>query len=239
LRSKNQIHSMKKLLYALTIVLLISCAKDTSNFTLKGNIKGLKKGTVYLQKLKDSALVTIDSLVINGDPKFELHTELDSPEMLYLKLHQYDNEEHVVPFFAAQGVTEINSTIKNFELDTKIKGSVQQEKWEEYKKLMSRYKDRNLDLIKENFDAQKENDTSKLSSTYNKHNSLVKSRYFATINFAINNKDNEVVPFIVLSEIYDANIKYLDTVNNALTPEVKASKYGKELQAFIDKRKAD
>lgn len=230
---------MKNVLFIFVAILIVSCANDTSNFTLKGNIKGLKKGTVYLQRLKDSALVTIDSLVINGNPEFELQTDLESPEMLYLKLHQFDNEKHVVPFFAAEGITEINSTIKKFELDMKIKGSKQQEKWEEYKKMMSRFQGQNLDLIKDNFDAQKENDTTKLNTTVKNYSNLIKRKYLYTVNFAINNKDNDIAPFLMLSEIYDANIKYLDTVNNVLTKEVKASKYGKELQSFIESRKAE
>ena len=237
MRSKIQLHSMKKLITLLAIIFLVSCANDSSNFTLKGNIKGLMKGTVYLQKWRDSTLITIDSLTINGTPEFELHTELESPEMLYLKLHKQDNEEHVIPFFADKGVTEISSNLKNFELDTKIKGSKQQEKFEEYKKMMKRFQDQNLDLIKDNFDAQKDNDTTKLNVTTKNYNGLIKRKYLYTINFAINNKDNEIAPYLMISEIYDANIKYLDTVNNVLTPEVKASKYGKELQALIDKRK--
>lgn len=230
---------MKNLLYVLVAVLVVSCAKDSSNFTLKGTIKGLKKGTVYLQKLQDSSLVTIDSLVINGNPEFELHTQLESPEMLYLKLHQYDNEEHIVPFFAAEGVTEIYSTIKKFELDMKIKGSKQQEKLEEYNKMMSRFQDQNLDLIKDTFDAQKDNDSTKLNTSIKNYDKLVKRKYLFTINFAINNKDNDIAPYLVLSEIADANIKYLDTVNKVLTPEVKASKYGKALQTYIDQRKSE
>lgn len=230
---------MKKVLYVIAVVLIFSCAKDNSNFTLKGNIKGLMKGAVYLQKVKDSTFITIDSLIINGTPEFELHTNLESPEMLFLKLHKFDNEEHIIPFFADKGVTEINSNLKNFELDTKIKGSKQQEKLEEYKQIMSRFQGQNLDIIKDNFDAQKDNDTTKFNTTLKNHNNLIKRKYLYTINFAINNKDNDVAPYLVLSEIYDANIKYLDTVYNVLTPEVKASKYGKELQAYINKIKAD
>ena len=230
---------MRKLLALFAILIFFGCAKDTSNFTLKGNIKGLKKGTVYLQKVQDSSLVTIDSLVINGNPVFELKTNLESPEMLYLKLHKFDNEEHIIPFFASEGITEIYSNLKNFELDTKITGSKQQEKFEEYKKMMRRFQDQNLDLIKESFDAQKANDTSRVSASFKNENSLLKRKYLYTINFAINNKDNEIAPYVVLSEVADANIKYLDTVNKMLTPQVKASKYGKELQALIDKRKAD
>lgn len=230
---------MKKILSLLIAILVLSCTEDSSNFTLKGNIKNLKKGTVYLQRVQDSSLVTIDSLVINGNPEFELHTELESPEMLYLKLHKYDNIEHIIPFFADMGVTEINSNLKNFEFDTNIKGSKQQEKYEEYKKMASRFNDQNLDLIKDNFDAQKDMDTTKFNATAKNYNSLIKRKYLYTINFAINNKDSDIAPYLVLSEISDANIKYLDTVNNVLTSEVKASKYGKELQAFIEKRKRE
>ena len=58
-----------------------------------------------------------------------------------------------------------------------------------------------------------------------------------TVNFALNNKDSEVAPYLALTEIYDAKTSYLDTINNTLTPKVKASKYGKELQTYIDEVK--
>ena len=53
----------------------------------------------------------------------------------------------------------------------------------------------------------------------------------------MNNRESEVAPYLALSEIYDANVKWLDTINNSLTPKIKGSKYGKELQIFIDKIK--
>lgn len=229
---------MKKIASLFIVILLVACTNDTSNFTLKGHIKDLKKGTVYLQRMQDSSLVTIDSLIINGNSEFALHTELGSPEMLYLKLQKHDSQQHIISFFADQGITEISSNLKNFEFETKIKGSKQQEKFEEYQKMMGRFNEQNLELIKDNFDAQKDNDTTKLNTTLKNYNSLIKRKYLYTVNFAINNKDSEIAPYLVLAEINDANIKYLDTVNNVLAPKVKASKYGKDLQAFIDQRKA-
>ena len=53
----------------------------------------------------------------------------------------------------------------------------------------------------------------------------------------MNNSDYEIAPYLVLSEAYDANIKYLDTVYHGLSPRVKDSKYGKELEAYIKVRK--
>lgn len=228
---------MKRLAFILSLLIVSSCAKDNSNFTLKGSIKDLKKGTVYLQRIDDTLLVSIDSLQINGESQFELHTNLDEPEVLYLKLDKNGEESGIIPFFADQGITEINTTLKNFYMDAKIKGSKQQERLEEYNKMMDKFKDKNLDLIKNNLEARKSQDSSLINSSFKEYNNLILRKYLYTINYAMNNKDSEIAPYLAVSEISDANVKYLDTINNALTPEVKSSKYGKILQELISERK--
>ena len=50
----------------------------------------------------------------------------------------------------------------------------------------------------------------------------------------MNNKDHEIVPYIALAEVYDINIKYLDTIKNAMTPKVAESMYGKKLTQYIN-----
>ena len=53
---------------------------------LTGTVDGLRKGTLYLQKIQDSTLVNIDSVVVNGNPEFQFKTEIESPEIYYLYL---------------------------------------------------------------------------------------------------------------------------------------------------------
>lgn len=228
---------MKRIAFILTLLIVASCAKDQSNFTLKGHIKNLKKGTVYLQKVEDSTLVSIDSITIAGNSEFELHTQLMAPEVLYLKLDKNGHENGLIPFFADQGVTEIHTTLKHFYADATIKGSKQQEKLEEYNKIMNKFRDKNLDLIKDNLEAQINQDSTYISQSSKAQNNLIIRKYLYTINFAINNKDSEIAPYLAVSEIPDANIKYLDTINNALPTAIKSSKYGKALQELIDSRK--
>lgn len=230
---------MKKLLLLLSIVLMASCAKDDSNFTLNGTIKGLKKGTVYLQKMKDSNVVTLDFKKIDGDADFELTTNLDSPQMLFLKLERNDGASGELPFFAAQGKMQLNTSLKNFYVDAKVTGSKQQTVFEEYKAMMSKFNDKNLDYIKENLEAEMKNDTAKLSASYDNYEKLLRRKYLYTVNFAVNNKDSEVAPYVAVTEIRDANVKFLDTIYNSLTKEVQGSKYGKELKFLIDKRKKE
>jgi succinate dehydrogenase flavin-adding protein (antitoxin of CptAB toxin-antitoxin module) len=228
---------MKKLTFLFLIFLFIACGNKQSDLTVKANVKGLKKGTLYLKKIKDTALVTVDSIVINGEKPIELHSSLETPEVFYLYLDKNSVEKDRIIFFADKGVTEINTTVKNFAFDADIKGSEQQKTLEEYNTMLSKLNNRSLDLIKEQFEAQQAGDTSKLNSLIKESNNAIKRKYLYTVNFALNNKDSEVAPYLALSEIYNARIDLLDTINKALTPKVKASKYGKELESFINEIK--
>lgn len=230
---------MKKIVAFLIFISIFSCQKEEQrDLTVKVNIEGLKKGTVYLKKAQDTALIAVDSVnIIDGNSIFELHSDIDSPEIFYLILDKKINEQFKVPFFASHGITEINTTLKNFEIDAKINGSEQQKTLEEYKKMIGRFNERNLELIKENFEAQRDQDSVKLNANEAEYNNLLKRKYLYTVNFAINHNDSEVAPYLALSEIYDANVKWLDTINNSLSAKVRESKYGKELQEFIDKIK--
>jgi len=230
---------MKKIIILLIVFSVLSCNKkeEQHDLTVKINIEGLKKGTAYLKKANDTALIIVDSLAINGNSVFELHSNIDSPEMYYLFLDKNNDEQRNIPFFASKGITQISTTLKNFELDAKITGSDQQKILEDYNKMIRQFNGRNLELIKENFEAQIDLDTAKISAIKTESDNLLKRKYLYTVNFAMNNKDSEVAPYLALSEIYDANVKWLDTINNSLTPEIKASKYGKDLQVFIDEIK--
>jgi hypothetical protein len=48
-----------------------------------------------------------------------------------------------------------------------------------------------------------------------------------------------VSPYIALSEINDATIKYLDTIQKAMVPKVAQSKYGVMLTKYVADRKKE
>jgi|SRR5690606_20700683 hypothetical protein len=231
---------MKKILLLALLIATISCVKETTpDLIVKGTIKGLKKGTVYLKKEQDTAIVTVDSVIINGTPNFELHSNIESPEIFYLYLNKNSGDEDRITFFADKGVTEIHTSMKRFVYDAKINGSEQQKVLEKYKLMAAKFNEKNLDLIKEDLESQQTGDTSKINRIQHDYDTNLKRRYLYTVNFAINNKDSEVAPYLALTEIYNAKINFLDTINNSLTPKVKASKYGRELQKFVDQIKLE
>lgn len=229
---------MKKLLILLLVVIIASCSSDTTNLIVKGNIKGLKKGTVYLSRTLDSTYQVLDSVILNGISSFELKGSIKEPEVLFLSLDANSSKENFIKFFADKGTTEINTTLKRFSYDYTVNGCEQQQQLDEYNKVVRLYNNNNLDYIKQHFEALSNRDSLKADSIYNVSQKNLKRKYLFTINYALNNKSSEVAPYLALSEIYDANIKYLDTIYNALPENISQSKYGKSLSEFITERKS-
>ena len=231
---------MKKAAVLLVLILIASCSKIEANLIVTGSIKGSKKGTLYLQQLQDTILVVKDSVIYNGEERYVLTSDLEAPEMLYLTLDKNAGDDIPrISFFAVPGTIEINTTLKRFEFDAKISGSTLQKKLEEFNDINSQFNNQNLELIKAKFDAQKSGDTVRIEKANQDSDNLLKRKYLYAINFAMNNKDTEIAPYIALAEIYNANVKYLDTIYNALPKDIANSKYGVALDKFIKEIKEE
>lgn len=230
---------MKKSILAFVALLLIaSCNKKEhkGDLHISGNVKGLKEGTLYIQKVVDTALVAIDTIKIDGNSHFESDIDLKSPEMLYLFLDRgvTNSLDNNLMFFAEPGMINIETNLDAFLSGAKITGSKNQDLYEEYKKTSARYKDENLNLIEQKFKAIKRKDANAIDSIAQLQDLNMKRKYLFAVNFAMNNKDHEIAPYIALAEIYDINIKYLDTIQNVMTPKVANSYYGKKLTNYIN-----
>ena len=224
---------MKKIVCCVLLIsLFISCGKEKSgSMVVNGNITGLKKGTVYLQKFVDTLLVAVDSVEVNGLSNFVLVDELETPEMYFLTLDKKENEK--IPFFGEKGTLTITSKLEKLNFSAKITGSKNQELLDEYKSMIQQFRGKELDFIKDKFEAQRNNDEALLLKLEDEETNLLKRKYYYTTNFALQNKDKEVAPYVALTELYNANFKLLDTINKSLTKEIKVSKYGLELDKFI------
>lgn len=231
---------MKKSIIAfVALLLLYSCNKEEAktNLELTGTIKGLKKGTLYIQRVVDTSLVAIDTIKIDGASTFETNLKLDSAEMLYLFLDRgvTNSMDNNILFFAEPGKINIETNLDSYIASAKITGSKNQEKYEEYQKINTRFRDENLDMIEQKFNAIKSKNPKTIDSLNAKQDNNTKRKYLFATNFAINNRDYEVAPYIALSDIYDINLKYLDTIQKSMSPKVAKSLYGKKLTEYVAK----
>lgn len=231
---------MKKSIFAfISLLVMYSCNKEESktNLQLTGTIKGLKKGTLYIQRIVDTSLVAIDTIAIDGSSTFETNLKLDSPEMLYLFLDRgvTNSKDNNILFFAEPGKINIVTNLDTYIASAKITGSKNHEKYEEYQKINTRFRDENLDMIEQKFNAIKSNNPKAIDSLNAKQDNNTRRKYLFATNFAINNRDYEVSPYIALSDIYDINLKYLDTIQKSMSPKVAKSLYGKKLTEYVTK----
>lgn len=239
---RQKFYSMKNLLIAiLGCFILSSCgSKDTENtMTITGNVKGLKKGTLYLQHIPDTSLVIIDSLKVEGDGNFLFKTELESPEIFYLYLDKKDNNDinDRITFFGEPGIITIDTNWDTFDTKAKIEGSETHKKLEEYRGVMSRFNTTNLEILRAVYDPETPQDSLTQDSIQKASENNIRRGYLYALNFALNNKDSHIAPFIAIKEVPDANIIYLDSINNSLIPEVANGKYGKELQEYLEEQR--
>jgi hypothetical protein len=234
---------MYKFIVALvTLALFVSCsdkkaAKD--ELVLKGYVKGLKKGKLYLQRVQDSTIVVLDTIVLNGDSHFESNVKLEAPEMLYLYLDRgvTESKDNNLLFFAEPGNMTVDTNLEFFLGNAKFTGSKNQELYEQYKHIISQFNDEQLKLLQAQIMGTKGNKNYSAEENTKKQEQLLKRRYLYAANFALTNANHEVAPYIALTDIYDMQPRFLDSIHRKMTPEITNSKYGKKFTEFLKKQK--
>lgn len=232
---------MRKYITVITLVLfLLSCGgKSENTMTVSGTIDGLKKGTLYLQHINDSSLATIDSLELRGDGSFSFSHKIESPQLFYLYLKKADNNDinDRITFFGEPGEIFIKTKWNTFDAMPEISGSKSHEIYSKCQEMLSQFNKRELELSRASLSQEIQNDSVAFDSIVELSNKNIITKYRYVLNFALNNPDSYVTPYLALHEASDANPKYLDSINRALVPEVAQSKYGRALNAYVQSLK--
>jgi len=230
---------MKKIVFLLALIIsTVSCKKE-NEMNIEATITGLKKGTVYLQKIQDSALVNLDSIVVDGQDTFSLSTIVTAPELFYIYVDKVDGTEYNdrITFFGEKGELKLNTHLDKINSKVNITGSKNHRIFNEYQNSL---KSINTELGKANLEfiqAQLKNDQEGIVALDKKVSSLMRSKYLRAIQFALNHKRTSVAAYIGAREISEANVKYLDSIYNGLSKKAKNTIYGKELSLLIQERK--
>ena len=229
---------MKYVVRVLLIVLLLgSCEKQTENtMQVTGTIDGLKKGTLFLQHLKDSTLTTIDSVLIRGNGDFTFEYPIQSPEVFYLYLKKADNNDinDRITFFGEKGVITINTAWNTFDANAEVLGSKSHDTFQKCRDILSQFYTKDVEFIQAMTRTEDPLDSLALDSVQQLASKNTLRRYLYVVNFALTNPDSPVSPYMTLTEASEANPKYLDSIRKSLTAEVAASKYGKALEVYLE-----
>ena len=223
---------MKKALIIMSTVLIMGCNSSKDNMSVFGNVDGLMKGTLFLQAQKDSIVVNLDSIYLKGDGNFKLSTYINEPDIFYLYLDKQDGDSlnDIITFFGNKGDIQINTRLSTFDSSFEISGSENSDLLNEYNSIIRKYNMQNLDLLEIFYNAQIENNQTRIDSVNSELENLIRKKYLYTLNFSITNSANEISPYIAVSQIPDANVELLRKVYDTLPEKIKDSKYGKILK---------
>jgi len=229
---------MKKLVVLALVLTATSCSSPVKKkMMVNGKIDGLRKGMLYLQKMEDTLLISVDSVEIKGDDNFTLGDDIESPEFYFLSLDKDDGDSLTdkILFFGEAGEIKINTLLRTFSSSAEIEGSNNQLLWEEYESIMRKFNNQNLENFEAFMDKEDGSTAEERAEKFEKANeSLLKRKYLFALNFAMNNPEKEVAAYIGAYEVGGAIPLFLDSLYNNLSPSVKASKYGLAFKQQID-----
>ena len=231
----NQLIKISLVLFS--IIIIQSCNSNTSdNFMLvNGKIDGLRKGSLYLQKFVDSVFISIDSTKVNDEFEFNMGIPIDEPDIYYLYLDKFDGDSlnDRIKFFGDIGEIIINTRVNTFDSTAEILGSDNQILMEEYISIIRKFNLENLDLLEIYYNSQINGNNKRFDSVNDAINNLIKRKYLYSLNFATTNANYEISPYILTTEVPDANKELLKQVYDKFNDSIKISKYGKLLMEII------
>lgn len=226
---------MKPSIYSLLVTLLLVSCSDTSdkNFIVKGEVIGLKKGTIYLEKIVNNEVIAIDSIYLDdGTEQFVFANNIKEPELFIISLDKSNNK--YLSFFGEPGEVSVKTNLDDFFIKSKITGSSQQTLLEKHDEYIKKFSDQDLDLVKERFEAIKESNKERVAKIEEKRLQNLKRRYLFSANFATVNNDKAIAPFIACTKMDKAAPKLKQKIYDALDNDIKASKYGILLKESLE-----
>ena len=232
---KNLINKILILLLSITIIYSCNNRESKNYMSVIGKIDGLRKGSLFLQKFVDSAFISIDSTKVNDDFEFNMGITIDEPDIYYLYLDKFDGDSlnDRIKFFGDIGEITINSRVNTFDSTAEILGSDNQTLMEEYISIIRKFNLENLDLLEIYYDSQINENNRRFDSVNDAIDNLIKRKYLYSLNFATTNANHEISPYILTTEVPDANKELLKQVYDKFNDSIKVSKYGKLLLEII------
>ena len=227
---------MKQNIIKLLLVLFLgSCSAPKKDMQVELFVKDLKKGTLYLERLQDSILVAVDSMQITQEKPIVLEADLNHPELFYVLLNRNkaDDFDNRIPFFGETGNISIQTTLDGYVTKSEVIGSPTQDIFNSYKKVISQFKNEELDLLAAYLQAQINQNNDSLALLEKQSANLAKRKILFTVNFAVNNNTSVIAPYLALYNLTTGSKTLLDTIASSMSHDVRNSSYGKQLRDYL------
>ena len=236
---------MKKTLLLLAVVLvLVSCKKlADGEYEITGNVKGMKTGTVYLEKQSPMGMGTqpVDTVKII-DGKFVIKGKTKETEISFIQIEKLQGK---IPFILEGG--EIEITVDKDSLFKSISvGTYSNDKFTKFndesnkiqkrlQKKVTEFQNKNMAIINE---AQKNNDTLTMSKLRDEYEFIQKDITDYTFTYPKTHPKSFISVLIIQMMVNNPKYaKEIEPLYNSLDESLKKTKPGKSIKSGIDASK--
>ena len=225
---------MKKFLFFILLILFTNCSNHNDEMMILDlQVEGFKKGKIYLQKINDSVLVNVDSIYVEDDSYLQFKQKINSPEIFYIALNISKNDNRI-EFFAENSDINIKSNLKKFNSDYTVTGSFNDSIYRDYQNIIKKFNYEKLDLIEKSINLTKMQKFDSVNLIENEIQNINKRKLLYSLNYAVNNGNSSVAPYIAINNFKNSDQLILDTIFRSLDKDVLESKYGKMLGKLIN-----
>ena len=225
---------MKKFLFFILLILFTNCSNHNDEMMILDlQVEGFKKGKIYLQKINDSVLVNVDSIYVEDDSYLQFKQKINSPEIFYIALNISKNDNRI-EFFAENSDIIIKSNLKKFNSDYTVTGSFNDSIYRDYQNIIKKFNYEKLDLIEKSINLTKIQKFDSVNLIENEIQNINKRKLLYSLNYAVNNGNSSVAPYIAINNFNNNDRLILDTIFRSLDKDVLESKYGKMLGKLIN-----
>ena len=236
---------MKKTLLLLAVVLVfVSCKKlADGEYEITGNVKGMKTGTVYLEKQSPMGMGTqpVDTVKII-DGKFVIKGKTKETEISFIQIEKLQGK---IPFILEGGEIEI-TVDKDSLFKSKSVGTYSNDEFTKFndesnkiqkrlQKKVTEFQNKNMAIINE---AQKNNDTLTMSKLRNEYEFIQKDITDYTFTYPKTHPKSFISVLIIQMMVNNPKYaKEIEPLYNSLDESLKKTKPGKSIKSGIDASK--
>ncbi|MCK9204321.1 MAG: AhpC/TSA family protein [Bacteroidales bacterium] len=220
---------MKKLIFILlTGIILTSCTGNKDRYTLKGAIKGIDTGMVFLQKFNADNWQKIDSVKLDKG-KFTFKGKLGLPEMWFIAM---PDKQVFVPVFMENGKIDVEIYPDSAD-KSKIKGSASQDIYQQFVTLSEEVSRKMEVVYREWKNARDANDSATMKRTDSISGTLDKELKQKLIDFAKANGKSVVAPYIIMRNSWQFELPDLEAIVVNFDTALNASTYTQAIKKRI------
>lgn len=222
---------MKKLLLSLAAFsLVLSACDNTPKYTINGTIQGDQTGNILLVSENGNQLDTLGKAAIKNG-KFKLTGHVDSLTIAYASI---EGSRYYVPVFLENADYTASIDIAN-PMENKVEGTKNQAVINSFIALNKELQKGRVEIQQEYMAANQAKDTEKMTALESKMEELIESTEAKEEDLLKQNPDTYATAFLLLTKMGQMEYEQLNPLYDLLSPEIKASKPGKEVGAYLSR----